>query len=212
VVETLPTHGAYPALRERVRLRRPDGRLHNCQSFRSEDLVEAAGELGVSISEQDVLVIETSGDRQVPRLLSDPGASRADWSNSRRGPPCRELDEEQDVEGLQEHGLQGEEVACDHSPPLCSQELGPGRARPPRRRPQAGTPKDPTDGARAYSDPELAKLALDPDAAPPRVLPTEACDQLDGLRNPEAVGRALADGRSTSASRAHDASEGGSAA
>jgi hypothetical protein len=122
VVETLLTNGAYPVLRERVRLRRPDGRPHYCQSFRSEDLVEASGERGVSISEQDVLVIETSGDHQVPCLLSDPGASRADWSNSRRGPPCRELDEEQDVEGLQEHGLQGEEVACDHSPPLCSND------------------------------------------------------------------------------------------
>lgn len=72
VVETLPTNGAYPALRERVRLRRPDGRLHYRQSFRSKDLVEASGELGVSITEQDVPVLETSGDRQVPRLLSDP--------------------------------------------------------------------------------------------------------------------------------------------
>jgi hypothetical protein len=67
-------------------------------------------------------------------------------------------------------------------PSLCSEELSPGRARPPRRRPKAGTPKNPTDRARAHADPELAKLALDPDAAPPRVLPTEACDQLDGLR------------------------------
>ena len=73
VVETLPTNGAYPALRERVRLRRPDGRPHYRQSFCSEDLVEASGELGVSISEQDVPVLETSGNRQVPRLLSDPG-------------------------------------------------------------------------------------------------------------------------------------------
>jgi hypothetical protein len=45
VVETLPTPGAYPALRERVRLRRADGCLHYCQSFCSEDLVEASGEL-----------------------------------------------------------------------------------------------------------------------------------------------------------------------
>jgi hypothetical protein len=81
VVEALPTNGAYPALRERVRLRRADGRLHDGQSFCSEDLVEASGELGVSISDEDVLVLEASGDREVPRLLSDPRPSRADWSN-----------------------------------------------------------------------------------------------------------------------------------
>jgi len=73
VVEALPANGAYPALRERVRLRRPDGGLHDRQSFGSEDLVEATGELGVSISDEGVPVLETSGDRQVPRLLSDPG-------------------------------------------------------------------------------------------------------------------------------------------
>jgi len=84
VVETLPTNGAYPALRERVRLRRPDGRPYNGQSFGSEDLVEASGELGVSISDEDVLVLDTSGDRQVPRLLSDPGrvgpTGRTTWT------------------------------------------------------------------------------------------------------------------------------------
>ena len=63
VVETLPTNGAYPALRNGVRLRRPDGRPDYCQSFCSEHLVEAPRELGVSISEQDVLVLEASGDR-----------------------------------------------------------------------------------------------------------------------------------------------------
>ena len=39
VVEALPTNGAYPAFRERVRLRRPDERPHYRRSFRSEDLV-----------------------------------------------------------------------------------------------------------------------------------------------------------------------------
>src|SRR5215207_825254 len=97
-------------------------------------------------------------------------------------PSCRELDEEQHIERPQPHGLDGEEVACDHSPPLCSEELTPGGAVPPRRRPQAGTPKDPTDGGRAHADAELTKLALNPDAPPPRVLLAEARDQVDGLR------------------------------
>jgi hypothetical protein len=107
VVETLPTNGTYPALRERVRLRRPDGRPHCCQSFRSKDLVEASGELGVSISDEDVLVLETSGDRQVPRLLSDPGRVGPTGRTRYMDPSCRELDEEQDIERPQLHGPPG---------------------------------------------------------------------------------------------------------
>jgi hypothetical protein len=63
VVETLPTNGAYQrsatAFAFGARMGGPD----YCQSFRSEHLVEAPRELGVSISEQDVLVLEASGDR-----------------------------------------------------------------------------------------------------------------------------------------------------
>ena len=161
---------------------------------------EAPRELGVSISEQDVLVLEASGDREVPRLLRDPGRVGPTGRAGDVDPSTREVDEGQDVERLKEHRLDSEEVAREHSPPLRSEELSPGRARPPRHRPQAGAAKDPTDRARAHSDPELTKLPLDPDAAPPRVLPSEACDQLDDLRTHGRSAAALVDGRSTSAS------------
>lgn len=72
VVEALPSSGAHPALRERVRPRRADGRRHHRESFRTEDIIEGAEELQVSISGQDVLLLETSPDREVPSLLSDP--------------------------------------------------------------------------------------------------------------------------------------------
>ena len=101
----------------------------------------------------------------------------ATWT--RRG---GELDEEQDVERLQEHGLHREEVARQHSPTLRSEELAPGRTGPPRRRSEPGMAKDPADGARPEPDAELAELALDPDASPPRVLPGEANDQIVASR------------------------------
>ncbi len=95
--------------------------------------------------------------------------------------PRGELDEEQDGEGPQEHGLDGEEVARHHSPALCSQELAPGRTSPTWRRPEAASPKDPPDRARAHADSELPKLALNPHAPPSRVLSAETDDEIGRL-------------------------------
>jgi hypothetical protein len=63
---------------------------------------------------------------------------------------------------------------------LCSQELAPGWAGPPRSGPQTGPTKDSPDGS-LRSDPELAKLALYPHAPPPRVLPAETENEIRGL-------------------------------
>jgi hypothetical protein len=60
-----------------------------------------------------------------------------------------DLDEEQDVQRLQQHGLYREEVARQQSPALSPQELAPCRTGAAWCRPQAGAAKDPPDGARA---------------------------------------------------------------
>lgn len=73
VIEALSPDRADPTLRERVRPRRPNGCLHHRDPFRAEDLFEGAGEPGVSIPEQDVLVLQASGDREVSGVLGDPG-------------------------------------------------------------------------------------------------------------------------------------------
>jgi hypothetical protein len=73
VVQALSSHGTDPALGHGVRLRGADGRLHYDEPFTPADLVEGAGELRVSITEQDVRLLEASGDREVPSLLDDPG-------------------------------------------------------------------------------------------------------------------------------------------
>jgi hypothetical protein len=96
-------------------------------------------------------------------------------------PPRGQLDEEQDVQRLQEHRLDREEVAGQHSPALSSQELAPGRTRPTRRRSHARSAQDASHGARTDPDPKLAELALDPHASPPGVLPTQTQDQISSF-------------------------------
>jgi hypothetical protein len=136
--------------------------------------------LGVPISEQDVLVLEASGDRKVPSLLGDPGGVGSARRAGHVDPSRRELDEEQHVERLQQHRLDGKEVAGQRSPALRPKELAPGRTGAPwcPCRSQAGPAKDPPDRARSDPDPELAEFALDPYATPPRVLPAETDDEI----------------------------------
>src|SRR6266498_2347893 len=61
-----------PTLRDSVRLRRSDGRPHNVETLSPEDLIEGPTELRVPVPEQDVLVLEAFGEREVPGLLGDP--------------------------------------------------------------------------------------------------------------------------------------------
>jgi len=191
VIQALSSNRADPALGERVRPWGPDRRLEDSDVLGPEDLVEAPGELRVPIPEQDVLVPEGSGDREVPGLLGHPGRVRSAGGAGHVDPSGRELDEEQDVERLQEHRLDREEVACDDSSALCSQELAPGRTGSTRRGPEAGATQDPPDGARSDPDPQLAEFALDSHASPSGVLPAETDDE---------IGRLGIEGRPTGAS------------
>jgi hypothetical protein len=115
VVEALSSNGADPTLRERVRRRRSHGRLHDAEALSAEHLVEGAGELGVSIPDEELVLIEASGDRQVPSLLRDPGRVGSARGAGHVDTPRGKLDEEQDVQGLQRDGLDRQEVACQRS-------------------------------------------------------------------------------------------------
>ena len=63
---------------------------------------------------------------QVPGDLGDKAVVRGDTEQV--GAPAGVLDGEQDVEPLEHHGVDGEEVCRQDALGLCSQELGPGRA------------------------------------------------------------------------------------
>ena len=53
VIEHLSPAGADEPFADRVRPRGPEGQLHDFDAFRTEDLIEADGELGVAVPEQD---------------------------------------------------------------------------------------------------------------------------------------------------------------
>ena len=62
---------------------------------------------------------------EVARLLGDPAAVRVGAAGDVLDPPGRERDEEEDVDPLQEDGLDREEVAGEHARRLRSQEGSP---------------------------------------------------------------------------------------
>src|SRR6266496_993431 len=111
-VEAVSADCAHPALGEGVRVRGLDRRADHLDALRSEDLVEGVAELRVAIVDEEsdgVLVAELHGE--VARLLGDPVPIRVRRASHVLDPPRRERDEEQDVDPLQEDGLDREEVA-----------------------------------------------------------------------------------------------------
>ncbi len=96
-------------------------------------------------------------------------------------PPTPELDEHEDIERPEPGGLDAEDVAGDDPIRLGPEELGPGRPGPPRGGTESRRPEQAPDRRRSHSDPELAELALDPHAAPARVLAGQPEDQLPDL-------------------------------
>jgi hypothetical protein len=97
-------------------------------------------------------------------------------------PSAPELDEREDVERPEPGGLDGEEVARDDPVRLGPEEFGPARSGPSWGRTRSGSPEQRPDRRRAHADPELAQLASDPDAAPPRILPGQPKDELPNPR------------------------------
>jgi hypothetical protein len=73
-VETLSAGRAYESLGDRVRTRRSNGRLDDPNALSAEHLVEAGGELRVSVPDEELDCSGTLGDddAQVAGLLSDP--------------------------------------------------------------------------------------------------------------------------------------------
>ena len=73
-IETLSAGGAYESLGDRVRTRRSHGRLDDPDALRAEHLVEAGGELRVSVPDEELDCSGALGedDAQVAGLEDDP--------------------------------------------------------------------------------------------------------------------------------------------
>jgi len=181
-VEALFTYGPYPALRDRVRPRRSHRCLDHLYAFGGEHVVEAGGELGVAVSDQEperpsVLgeisreVAGNLGDKEPGRMIGDP--HDVDCA-------ALELDYEQHIELAETDRVHDEEVGSQDALGLGGDELFPGRSTA-RSWSETVAAKDPADRACRDADPEPAKLALNANTTPAAVLTAESDDELDEL-------------------------------
>jgi hypothetical protein len=74
-VEALRTDCSDEALRNCVRLRRSDRRLHDPDAFAAEDLVEGAAVLTVAVADQEADALLREVEAKVARLLGNPSAA-----------------------------------------------------------------------------------------------------------------------------------------
>src|SRR5439155_4313168 len=118
---------------------------------------------------------------QVPGLLGDPRRVRVPGHAHDVYAPRPDLDLEQHVQGPEPGRLHGEEVHGQDPPGLRPEELAPRGTGPSWSRRKTSSPEDRADRGGPDPDPELAELALDPDAPPPGVLPAEPNDEVPDL-------------------------------
>ena len=112
-VEALTTNRPDEPLGEGFGSGSPDRGADDPDVFGPEDFVEARGELGVPVSDEEPdgndPILQQRG--QVPRLLDHPGAGRMSSDPGHMYPSGVELDEEENVEALQQHRVDREEVS-----------------------------------------------------------------------------------------------------
>jgi hypothetical protein len=88
------------------------------------------GEVRSAIADQEADVLEpfVETDRQVAGLLHCPVAGRVRGDAAEMHPAGAMLDEHQDIQPLQQHGVHVQEVDCEDPGCLGVQELPPARA------------------------------------------------------------------------------------
>jgi hypothetical protein len=129
-VQTLLPDRLYPALGDRVGIRRLDRGRNDLGAVGGEDVVEGAGELGIAVTEQEstrrVVLGTVHLHRERSYALGHPRSVRMVGDASNPNLPSVQFDEEQDVEGPEAHGLHSEEVGRDDASGLRSKERSPG--------------------------------------------------------------------------------------
>ncbi len=183
-IKTLGPDRSHPAFREGVCLRCLDWRLNDLKPLAPEHLIERRCELFVPVSDEElktvISVVEVG--HSVARLLRDPGGVGARAAPAEMDPPARMLDEEQDIDPLEQEGLDREQVARDDAVSLLAQELTPGNFAPARGRTQSVTPEQGSDRRRRDRNAESLELTLNAPVTPPRVLSRKAQDERLDIR------------------------------
>ena len=119
---TLPTQRSAIAF-----ARRADRGLDDARTGRGEHLVEDAGEFGIPVADEELdgLAALTQVHEQISCLLGGPGSGWAGRGAHDVDGPGGVLDEEQDVDPFEEHGVYVEQIAGEDPLGLCLQELAP---------------------------------------------------------------------------------------
>src|SRR5450759_2763080 len=190
--EALPADDPDEPIGGRVRTRRPDRRGDVPDALRGEHLVEAGGELGISVPDQELRLATPLGqdEAQIKSLLGDP-LHRVGGGAAQLDAPGVELDEEEHVEPAHQHRVDREEVTCQHRRRLGTQDLRPGRTRAFRRWLDAVAAQDRPHRRRGKTHAHFGQLALDFDSprwgSPwPTAAPTGPCppSELAGPNGP----------------------------
>jgi hypothetical protein len=147
VVQALAAQRSCEPLGVSVRSRRPDRRPDHPRAVPGEDLVEFPGELAVPVADQEPEAASPLAEvhQEAAGLLGGPGPLRMSGDARDVHRPGLDLHHEQDINALEQHGIDVKEVAGEDAGDLGGQELPPGRRGPPRRRPQPGGSHDPAD-------------------------------------------------------------------
>jgi len=183
MIETLLADGADESFGVRVRTRRTDRSADGLDTDRGEHLVEAGGELGVAVadeeSEHPTGILQVRGE--IAGHLCDPWAVRVGGGSEDVHDAALHFDDEQHVVAPQEDRVDVEEVRGHNALGLGGEELGPRWALSPGCRWETVAAQHGRDARLRHADAELLQLADDAEISPPGVLPSQAADQLHGL-------------------------------
>jgi hypothetical protein len=150
-----------------------------------KDDVKGLGDVRSAVADQelDVLEVPAEAHGQVAGLLYGPlaGGVRADPAEVH--PAGAVLDEHQDIQSLQQHGVHVEEVDGEDPGGPGAQERAPGRARAARRRADTRSSQDFIDGGRRDCEAEFGQLAVDAAITPQRILFRHADGEAGDARN-----------------------------
>src|SRR5665647_1979322 len=183
MIETLVADGADESFGVRVRTGRSDWRADGLDTDRGEHLVEAGGELGVAVadeeSEHPTGILQVRGE--IAGHLCDPWAVRVGGGSEDMHDAALHFDDEQHVVAPQKDRVDVEEVRGNNALGLGGEELGPRWALSPGCRWETVAAQHGRDARLRHADAELLQLADDAEITPPGILPSQAADQLHGL-------------------------------
>src|ERR1035437_3041827 len=183
MIEAFLADGADEPLGVRVRTRRTDRSADGLDTDRGEHLVEAGGELGVAVADEESEVptgiLQVRGE--IAGHLCDPWAVRVGGGSEDVHDAALHFDDEQHVVAPQKDRVDVEEVRGHNALGLGGEELGPGWALSPGCRWETVAAQHGRDARLRHADAELLQLADDAEITPPGVVPSQAADQLHGL-------------------------------